>query len=447
MTTAITSGDLWGNGSFVYDRMGNLLSSTLGVTTRTFTHQGTTPRIATATLGAPSDPPMDMTYDAAGNELDSPAGDPGAGFAAAVYSPRNLLQSQYRTYDRCQQKLGYACIQPDVVEEWTSNFYDGRGVRVMSTRNIIGDLSMDPTLYAPVYFYTPELTMLNINTPGRTADVIWFGSRPVADHEGATVRYTFTDHLGTPILQTTATADIAWRVEYEPFGNVFALRAGADTQDQPLRFPGQQVVYSTPAGEESYNIFRWYRAAWGRYTQADPVGVPTYVYSNANPVGVFDPLGLYAIDKSGVKQIPNSNIAATCFSLGSACTTNVFAWLSCKCSCTSGGYAAEPTLHIKGNLYYYPGNPKSLKSKPTDSSVVDPASSIAHEWKWHLNLAVQAVDSGIKELEQKTFSSYDECQVACTKSYSPWVTSTFSSYLSYTQYVEEKKKQQPQPPY
>lgn len=25
--------------------------------------------------------------------------------------------------------------------------------------------------------------------------------------------------------------------------------------------------------EENYNVFRWYRAGWGRYTQADPIGV------------------------------------------------------------------------------------------------------------------------------------------------------------------------------
>lgn len=24
--------------------------------------------------------------------------------------------------------------------------------------------------------------------------------------------------------------------------------------------------------EENYNVFRWYRAGWGRYTQADPLG-------------------------------------------------------------------------------------------------------------------------------------------------------------------------------
>ena len=135
-----------------------------------------------------------------------------------------------------------------------------------------------------------------------------------------------------------------------------------------------------------------------------------------------------------------------CPGLGSACTLGVLAWLSCKCICDSGGYVAQPTLHIRGTLYYYTGNPKNLKTKPVDKSVVDPASSIAHEWNWHINLAIAAVDPVIKELEQKVFTTEAECQGACTQSYSPWVTSEFASYLKYTQYAENKK-QKPLPPF
>lgn len=184
----------------------------------------------------------------------------------------------------------------------------------------------------------------------------------------------------------------------------------------------------------------------GKYTQADPFGIPTYAYAISDPLSLADPFGLYAIDKSGVKAIPMLNIAASCPGLGSACTNGLFAWLSCECSCSENGYVPNPTLHIKGTLYYYPGNPAQLKATPTDPAVVSPATSILHEWDWHMNLAIQAVDAGIKELEEKTFTSADECQSVCTQSYSPWVHSVFASYLSYTQYVETKK-QKPQPPY
>ena len=142
--------------------------------------------------------------------------------------------------------------------------------------------------------------MLNIvaRSTGREADVIWFGSRPVADHDVSTVRYTFTDYLGTPILQTSPSAAIVWRAEYEPFGDTYLLRAGTAPDDQPLRFPGQQIAIETSAGHENYNIFRWYRSGWGRYTQADPPGLGAststnlYSYVDARPIVATDRLGL-----------------------------------------------------------------------------------------------------------------------------------------------------------
>jgi len=244
----------WNTTSFTYDRMGNMLAGG----GRSFTYQGSTPKISSATGLETA-----MTYDAAGNELKSPAGDPG--WPAAVYSPRNLLESQFvRAFDRCYEEHGSACIQPDPAEEWLSHVYDGRGVRVLTFKNIVSG-SIGPEPEPEIYFYTPELSMLNVisRSTSRTADVIWFGGRPVADHDATAVRYTFTDHLGTPILQTTAAGFVVWRIEYTPFGEVHALRAGEAADDQPLRFPGQQVAFATPTGEENYNIFRWYRAGGG----------------------------------------------------------------------------------------------------------------------------------------------------------------------------------------
>jgi RHS repeat-associated protein len=340
LTTANTGSALWGAGSFTYDRMGNMLSSTVGTNHRAFTHQGTTPRMNTATGLTGT-----MTYDAAGNELKSPAGDPSEGSPAAAYSPRNLLSSQFvREYDRCQEELGSACFQADPVQEWRSNIYDGRGVRVLSTKTIIslgGTIGIGAEEPQPdLYFYTPELTMMNIVTPTRTADVIWFGSHPVADHGAGGVRHTFTDHLGTPILQTTSTAAVTWRAEHEPFGNVYTLRAGTVTDDQPLRFPGQQVAYRTAAGEESYNIFRWYRSGWGRYIQADRLPKPLHVfdYTDGNPISFVDPLGLIKLIynyqqstspmgfKNGCTQYKLVDFSHTCKQFGCDLKTKQALW-------------------------------------------------------------------------------------------------------------------------
>jgi len=66
------------------------------------------------------------------------------------------------------------------------------------------------------------------------------------------------------------------------------------------------------------NVFRWYRAGWGRYSSADPLGlVPTlngvknlYAYADGNPVGHSDRLGLYSIDKKCADTCGPDNVTS-----------------------------------------------------------------------------------------------------------------------------------------
>ena len=77
------------------------------------------------------------------------------------------------------------------------------------------------------------------------------------------VLYVVTDHLGTPVMETTEAGAVTWQAEYEPYGNIHTMRAGTTT-DQPLRLPGQEVAWHSPSGAEgNYNIHRWYRSGWG----------------------------------------------------------------------------------------------------------------------------------------------------------------------------------------
>ena len=126
--------------------------------------------------------------------------------------------------------------------------------------------------------------------PAIIYEYIWLNGHPVGQVDGGVVNHwTFTDHLGTPIIQTDASGNIYWQAEYEPYGRVFALRT-AD-QHQPLRLPGQEAeqmnLGQNGKTDRKYNIFRWYRARQGRYTQADPLGIvdtDLYSYASGNPV-------------------------------------------------------------------------------------------------------------------------------------------------------------------
>ncbi|HMJ87590.1 MAG TPA: RHS repeat-associated core domain-containing protein [Vicinamibacterales bacterium] len=226
-----------------------------------------------------------MTYDAAGNETRY--------FATRTYSPRNLMSS-------------IAEDSEDNRPHTVSYGYDGRGVRVVRSEGTTGTGTPFANRY---YVYSPELNLLatsvddNPNiwgkrgisnvTPAMKSEFLWYNGRPVGQLDGQTVRYTFTDHLGTPILQTDLSSTVIWRAEYEPYGDTYLLRAGTTAAEQPLRFPGQEYERKWEGAEERYNIFRWYRAAWGRYTQEDPLGlagsINSFAYAGQNPQTLIDP--------------------------------------------------------------------------------------------------------------------------------------------------------------
>lgn len=52
-------------------------------------------------------------------------------------------------------------------------------------------------------------------------------------------------------------------MRHDPYGSVFSYRTRID-QHQSLRFPGQE---SSAGDDLSYNVYRWYREGWGRYTK------------------------------------------------------------------------------------------------------------------------------------------------------------------------------------
>jgi RHS repeat-associated protein len=122
--------------------------------------------------------------------------------------------------------------------------------------------------------YTPELSLMaetatrTTTNPPIAYEYVWFNGEPLAQIETATgvTHWYFNDHIGAPVLTTSSTGAVDWRVEREPYGNSY-VRTGAD-RHQPLGLPGQEAHESV---DRQYNLFRWYRSSYGRYSQVDPL--------------------------------------------------------------------------------------------------------------------------------------------------------------------------------
>ncbi|HET9210780.1 MAG TPA: RHS repeat-associated core domain-containing protein, partial [Thermoanaerobaculia bacterium] len=300
------------------------------------------------------------------------------------------------------------------------------------------------------FLYTPEMNLLaetDLTTaqhPAIANEYIWFNGHPVAQIDSTgTTAWTFTDHLGTPILQTSAPQGIVWRAEYEPFGEVYTLRSY--DRHQPLRLPGQEAEElgsgANGVTDRSYNIHRWYRGEWGRYTQADPIGLGdlnVFGYAANNPLGYSDPEGLFNINNI-IKQLPTSDPGASCGSPFACSLVTATAYCDCHCDDAVGAIVADATLLLTGRIYYFNGPFGKIHKTTVDPTVKDKATAIAHEYNYHINVAIDAVTPLLKNLEAMRFNSVEECRGKCSE-VAKEVNSLFAATLHKTQADENAKK-------
>ena len=132
-------------------------------------------------------------------------------------------------------------------------------------------------------------------------DYIWAGDLPVAVIDNtisgsvttSTVNYITADQLATPRAVSNAAGATIWSWAYQT--NAFGEKAPAASGNYVLnlRFPGQYFDAETGT---SYNYFRNYEPATGRYVQSDSIGLmggmSTFGYASNNPLIYNDSKGL-----------------------------------------------------------------------------------------------------------------------------------------------------------
>jgi RHS repeat-associated protein len=251
------------NQGWTYDANGNRLTQN-GSAASTFTISGTSNRLSSVT-GALT---RTYSYDNAGNTTSD-------GAATFVYNNAGRMVSA--------TKLGTT----------TTYAYNALGQRVSKTRS-------GSSRYF-VYDEAGHLLGEYDNAGALIQETVWLGDTPVATlrPNGASVDvfYVHSDHLNTPRKITRPSDNVVvWRWDGDPFGTTMANEdpdGDAIAVSYGLRFPGQYFDAETGL---SYNYFRDYDPATGRYVQSDPIGlgggINTYGYVSANPISFYDPTGL-----------------------------------------------------------------------------------------------------------------------------------------------------------
>jgi RHS repeat-associated protein len=310
----------WGPRSWTYDKIGNRLTEIRGTVTDTYAYGSSTggghsPILTQVQLGAGGT----RTYQfGPAGQLERMA----TGADATVFT--NDAAGHLAALERTAPRTG------------TAFRYDGRGYLTLADANALPFLdgfetgnicgwsaalgiiappvctAPPPPAVHPTYSSEGLLHALQKNaSPDRTL-LFHFTGRPVAqlDLTGSVESWRFltTDHLGTPIAATSTAGALQWQGGFEPFGADWSGAAGVGVF---LRFPGQweDNVWSGATDKLSYNLFRWYDQATGKYASVDPMPMSkrdseAYSFGLGNPLSNTDSLGLQALPIQPVEPQP-----------------------------------------------------------------------------------------------------------------------------------------------
>lgn len=258
----------WGAGSFTYDGLDNITTSSIG--SRTLQHQiDPATNKLTALTGSQNVP---FSYDANGNITNRA----GQGFVFDVGN--RLLQAV--------SKASYA--------------YDGHGRRNMTW-------FADGTYRHDAYTRDGKVRLIWKLGQGGTR-YVYLGDRLIAETlENGTTTYVHTDALGSPVAKTSQAGAVVEETRYEPYGGTLA----GSTNPTRIGFTGH---VNDPDTGLVYMQQRYYEPLAGRFLSVDPITTDAktgghfnrYDYANNNSYAFIDPDGRSPVTCTG------TNIAAAC---------------------------------------------------------------------------------------------------------------------------------------
>lgn len=178
--------------------------------------------------------------------------------------------------------------------------------------------------------------------------------------------------------------------------------------------------------EENYNVFRWYRAGWGRYSQADLLGARDQIYSYASddPVIGTDPFGLMTftpIYPFGPRTSPDPSSDCHGAATKVACTELNSVSLHCSCHCDFDSWVPDVVMIVNVRMVI------SNNVRPhmaQDPSIVDFATAVAHEHKKHLDYGEAAVEKWLRGWMRDSYPNKAACEKDCSVASSLTATAT-----------------------
>ena len=272
--------------TYTYDEYGNMTSKKVGGTTQVF------PTVDTTTNRFNS---SGYTYDAAGNLTSDGASDGAWSFSydalgQPVSKRYNNTNQAYYVYTASDERVG---VQENGWWYWSLRDEGGKVLRQYRTS---ASDPAQPTLWLEDFVWRDGLLL---------------GSQRPAEMGGR--RHFHLDHLGTPRLITSDSAQQVSLHDYYPFGDEQTLvvqegpGAGGFDREEPMKFTGHERDFAGGEGREDahyvdYMHARYYSPVQGRFLSPDPMlgnllqpgSWNRYVYVFNSPVNFMDPHGLAA---------------------------------------------------------------------------------------------------------------------------------------------------------